>query len=78
MPHIVIKAFKGSTKEQMIKAGEEAVNAVSLALNKPKRFFSVSFEEYTPDEWEGVYNDYIEGKDNVVYKPAYTNPKTFE
>ena len=36
------------------------------------------YAEYIAIQWEGVYNDYVKDKDNVLIKPGYTNPKTFE
>jgi hypothetical protein len=47
-------------------------------MGKPEKYISVSVEEYSFPEWEGVYSEYIKDKDNVVVKPKYTNPKTFE
>jgi len=41
-------------------------------------FVSVSVEEYSFGEWEGVYNDCVKGKGNVLVKPGYSNPRTFE
>ena len=78
MPHIVIKTISGKPQEQLQEAAEQAVAAVSKALGKPDKYFSVSVEEYSFDEWEGVYNEYVKGKDNVLVKPGYTNPKTFQ
>ena len=78
MPHIVIKAIKGATGQQMQDAAEQAIAAVSKSLGKPAKYFSVAFEEYSFDQWEGVYNDCIKDKNNVLVKPGYTNPKTFE
>ena len=78
MPHIIIKAVEGATKEQMKKACEGAIEAVSKALGKPKKYFSATVEEYSFGEWEGVYNEYIKDNDTVVVKPEYTNPKTFQ
>jgi len=78
MPHIVIKTISGKPQEQLQEAAEQAVAAVSKALGKPEKYFSVSAEEYSYDEWEGVYNEYVKDKDNVLIKPGYTNPKTFQ
>ena len=78
MPHIIIKAIEGATKAQMQKAAEDAVEAVSKTLGKPKKYFSVAVEEYSFGEWEGVYNECIKGNGKVVIKPGYTNPKTFQ
>ncbi len=78
MPHIIIKAIKGATKEQIQKAAEEAVDAVSRNMGKPKKYCSVSVEEYSFPEWEGVYNECIKDSGNIVVKPGYTDPKTFQ
>jgi len=43
-----------------------------------KKYISVSFEEYSFDEWEGVYKKFIEGKDNILIKSGYSAPKTFQ
>ena len=77
MPHIVIKMFSGPSKEAQEKAAEEIREIVEKTLGKPKKYTSVSVEEYAFDEWEGVYNEYIKDKDNILIKPGYTNPKTF-
>jgi hypothetical protein len=47
-------------------------------MGKPEKYISVSVEEYSFDEWEGVYNDFIKNRGNVILKPGYSNPKTFE
>jgi hypothetical protein len=39
---------------------------------------SVSAEEYSFGEWEGVYNEFVKDKDNALVKPGYITPKTFE
>ena len=78
MPHIVIKTIGGKPQEQLQEAAEQAVAAVSKTLGKPDKYFSASVEEYSHDEWEGVYNEFVKDKDNVLVKPGYTNPKTFE
>ena len=77
MPHIVIKAIKGPSKEEYQKAAEQISEIVNKTLGKPKKYISVSVEEYSFDEWDRVYNDCIKGKDNVLVKPGYNNPKTF-
>jgi len=47
-------------------------------LGKPKKYISVSFEEYSFDEWESIYKEFIEGKDNMLIKQSYSDPKTFQ
>jgi phenylpyruvate tautomerase PptA (4-oxalocrotonate tautomerase family) len=78
MPHIVIKTISGPSNSQIQKAAEQIAAVVNREMGKPEKYISVSVEEYSFPEWEGVYNEYIKDKDNVVVKPKYTNPKTFE
>ena len=78
MPHIVIKTISGPTKEELKKAAEQIGEIVNKTLGKPKKYISVSVEEYSFAEWEGVYNEFVKDRDNVILRPGYTNPKTFE
>jgi len=78
MPHVVIKTLSGPSKEALQKAAEQISDIVNKTLGKPKKYISVAVEEYSFDEWEGVYKDCIEGRDNILIKPGYTDPKTFE
>ena len=78
MPHIVIKTIKGPSKEALQKAAVQIGEIVNKTLGKPHKYISVSAEEYSFDEWEGVYNDCIKDKDNVLIKPGYSDPKTFQ
>ena len=78
MPHIVIKTIKGPSQQQLQDAAEQISAIVNKVMGKPTKYISVSVEEYSFGEWEGVYNEFVKGKDNVVVKPGYTNPKTFE
>ena len=78
MPHIVIKTLSGKPQEQLQEAAEQAVAAVSKSLGKAEKYFSASVEEYSFDEWESVYNEVIKDKENVLVKPGYSNPVTFE
>lgn len=78
MPHIVIKTISGPSKAQLQQAAEEIAAVVNKTMGKPNKYISVSVEEYSFPEWEGVYNENVRGKDNVLVKPGYTNPVTFE
>lgn len=77
MPHIVIKTIKGPSPEQLKKAAEQIAEIVNKTMGKPKKYISVSVEDYSFDEWERVYNECIRGKDNVIVKPGYSDPVTF-
>ena len=78
MPHIVIKAIKGASPAQYQQAAEQISEIIKKTLGKPSKYISVSIEEYSFSEWEGVYNEFVKDKDNVLIKPGYSNPKTFE
>ena len=65
------------SQEQLQKAAEQIADIVNKTMGKPKKYISVSVEEYSFGEWEGVYNENVKDKDNVLVKPGYTNPKTF-
>jgi len=78
MPHVVIKTISGPSPADLQKAAEQIGEIVNKTLGKPKKYISVSVEEYSFDEWESVYNDFVKGKDNVLVKPGYTDPKTFQ
>jgi len=78
MPHIVIKTISGPSHKQLQSAAEQIAAVVNTTMGKPEKYISVSVEEYSFAEWADVYNEYIKGKDNVLVKPGYSNPKTFE
>ncbi|GHT44606.1 hypothetical protein FACS189454_02500 [Planctomycetales bacterium] len=78
MPHIVIKTISGSSEAQLKLAAEQIAAVVNKTIGKPEKYISVSVEEYSFAEWEGVYNEFVKDKDNIVVKPGYTNPKTFQ
>jgi phenylpyruvate tautomerase PptA (4-oxalocrotonate tautomerase family) len=78
MPHVVIKLVKGPSQAQLREAAGQIAAVVNRVLGKPEKYISVSVEEYSFGEWEGVYNECVEGRDNVLVKPGYTNPNTFE
>lgn len=77
MPHIVIKTISGPTKEQLKDASEQIAAVVNKTMGKPEKYISVSVEEYSFSEWEGVYNEFVKDKENVLIQPGYTDPKTF-
>lgn len=78
MPHIVVKAIKGASPKQMQDCAEQITAVVNKTLGKPEKYISVSVEEFSFDSWEHVYNEHIKDNDNVLIKPGYTDPKTFQ
>ena len=78
MPHVVIKTISGPSQKQLQDAAEQIAAVVNKTMGKPEKYISVSVEEYSFGEWEGVYNEFVKDKDNVLVKPGYSDPKTFE
>jgi len=78
MPHIVIKTISGPSRKQLQEAAVQIAAVVNKTMGKPEKYISVSVEEYSFGEWEDVYNECVKDKDNVLVKPGYSNPKTFE
>ena len=78
MPHIIIKTIAGKPQEKLQEVAERIAAIVRDTMGTPEKVISVSVDEYALGEWEGVYNDFIKGKDNVLVLPGYTNPRTFE
>ena len=78
MPHVVIKAIKGASPQQLQDAAEQITSVVNKTLGKPEKYISVSVEQFAFDDWENVYNECIKDKDNVLVKPGYSDPKTFQ
>ncbi len=78
MPHVVIKTISGPSEKQLQEAAEQIAAIVNKTMGKPEKYISVSVEEYSFSDWEGVYNDCVKDKDNVYVKPGYTDPKTFQ
>jgi phenylpyruvate tautomerase PptA (4-oxalocrotonate tautomerase family) len=76
--HVIIKTISGSSKESLQKVAKQICNIVNKTLRKPKKYISVSFDEYSSDEWKNVYKEFIEDKDNILIKPGYSDPKTFQ
>ncbi len=77
MPHIVIKTIQGPSQKALEDAAKQICSIVNQTMGKPEKYISVSVEEYTFDEWEGVYNECIKDNQHLLVKPGYTNPKTF-
>ena len=77
MPHIVIKTISGPRQEQLQEAADQIAVVVNKTMGKTEKYISISVEEYSHGEWEGVYDECIRDKDNVLVKPGYSNPKTF-
>jgi 4-oxalocrotonate tautomerase len=78
MPHVVLKTLSGKPKDKLQEAADQIAAVLNKTLGVSDKYISVSVDEYPKNEWEGVYNECIKDKDNVLVKPGYTNPVTFE
>ena len=78
MPHIVIKTINGPSQEQLLEAATQISAIINKTMGKPEKYISVSVEEYSFGEWENVYAEFVKNKDNVLVKPGYSNPRTFQ
>lgn len=76
MPHISLKMLKGRTEEQKKAAADKLTAALCEAIGCVDGHVTVSIEDYTPEEWQDVFAEDIEGKADKLYrKPAY-DPKS--
>ena len=73
MPHIQIKVYKGRTEEQKQQLATEVMKAAQKVLGLEDKSYSVTIEEYLPEEWKTeVYEKDIVAKKDVLYKePGY-------
>ncbi len=76
MQHISLKMLKGRTEEQKKLAADKLTAALCEALGCGDGHVTVGIEDYTPEEWQKVFAEDIEGKSGTLYrKPAY-DPKS--
>ncbi|MCW5821624.1 MAG: tautomerase family protein [Cyanobacteria bacterium TGS_CYA1] len=73
MPHIIVKLWPGSSEEQKTLLAQRIVQEGAEILNKGVDYFSVAFEEISPEEWaEKVYKPEIDKNMSKLYKkPGY-------
>jgi 4-oxalocrotonate tautomerase len=68
--------LKGRTEEQKKLAADKLTAALCEALGCGDGHVTVGIEDYTPEEWQKVFAEDIEGKSGTLYrKPAY-DPKS--
>lgn len=72
MPHIVVKCYKGRSKEQLLNIAETIAKTTADAFEISKGKVSVSVEEVDKEEWRSIYKDEIWGNlDSLYVKPKY-------
>lgn len=73
MPHIVVKCYKGRSKEQLQRVAERVAQCAAEELEVRKEVVSVSIEEVDKDKWVDIYNNDIYGNKETLYiEPGYT------
>ena len=74
MPHIQLKVLAGKSEEQKKQLAEELIHAAQKVIGMEKDAYSVSLEEFTPEEWKNeVYPNSIMANENILIKrPGYT------
>lgn len=76
MPHIVVKMLKGRTEEQKERLSSALQKTLMEVLGASEPHVSVSVEDYTPAEWQGVFKEEITDKpDTLRIAPGY-DPKS--
>jgi 4-oxalocrotonate tautomerase len=73
MPHVIVKLYPGSSKEQKRKLSEEITKVIMNSTNKPEAAVSVAIDEVPENEWmEKVYDIEIRPNFEKLYKkPGY-------
>lgn len=75
MPHITIKMLKGRTEEQKTLASIKVADALSEAIGCDPTHISVAVEDFTPLEWQDVFQKEVIQNDKIVLQPDY-DPKS--
>ena len=72
MPHIVIKCYKGRSKEQLQDVASKVALTVAETLQMNLGSVSVSVEEVDKETWPDIYKNEIYGKpENLYVEPQY-------
>jgi phenylpyruvate tautomerase PptA (4-oxalocrotonate tautomerase family) len=75
MPHISLKMLKGRTPAQKEQAAEALSAALQKALGVGPSHITVSIEDFTPEEWQTVFQTEVTDKPDAQYvQPGY-DPK---
>jgi 4-oxalocrotonate tautomerase len=76
MPHISVKMLKGRTQQQKIDLADALEKAISETLGCSSSHVTVAIEDYTALEWQDVFREEIEEKEDKLYKKAQYDPKS--
>ncbi len=74
MPHITIKMLKGRTDEQKKVAADKVAQALVDAIGCSADHISVAVEDFTPIEWQDVFQKEVTESEHIYREPHY-DPK---
>ncbi len=74
MPHISIKMLEGRTDEQKKIAAQKVADALVEAVGCSYDHVSVSVEDYSKVEWQGVFKDEVKKKSEYLFKEPNYDP----
>lgn len=75
MPHISVKILKGRTEAQKQKLAAALTQALQDSLNASREHISLTIEDYTAEEWQGIFAEEITSKKNCLYVEPNYNPE---
>ena len=75
MPHISIKMIKGRTEAQKDAAAKAVKEALMKAVGAGDAHVSVSVEDFTPQQWQGVFKAEITDKPEALRIAPQYDPK---
>ncbi|MCD8219273.1 MAG: 4-oxalocrotonate tautomerase family protein [Ruminococcus sp.] len=74
MPHIIIKMLQGRTDEQKKAAAQQVAEALEKAIGCNGDHISVAVEDYTPQQWQDVFQTEVVESTHLFVEPHY-DPK---
>lgn len=74
MPHIKIQMLKGRTDAQKQVAADKVAAALVDAIGCNADHISVAVEDFTPQEWQDVFQAEVTESEHIYKKPNY-DPK---
>ena len=72
MPHIVVKCYKGRSREELHDIAKKIAKSTAPAFGLKETSVSVSIEEIEKEDWSKIYHDEIyKDKEKLFIEPGY-------
>ncbi|MCQ2531362.1 MAG: 4-oxalocrotonate tautomerase family protein [Saccharofermentans sp.] len=72
MPHIVIKCYKGRSKEELQAVADKVAQSAADAFGMNKGSVSVAIEQVDKETWPDIYHNEIYGDPEKLFvEPQY-------